>query len=72
MAREKLPIHRGRRVSPGPFVFGGPVHPFFEEGVQLFLGMLHEPAFRSLFETLAGYDLSLCGKMVFPQESAEK
>lgn len=40
---------------------------FFEHGVQLFLGILHEPAFRNLTEGLDGYDLSLCGKVVFPQ-----
>ncbi len=42
---------------------------FFEEGVQLFLGMLHEAPFRQLAQGLEGYDLSLCGKMVFPQQS---
>jgi putative molybdopterin biosynthesis protein len=46
---------------------------FFEPGVQLFLGLLHEPPFMELSRDLTGYDLSLCGKMVFPQESvAEK
>ena len=38
---------------------------FFERGVQLFLGLLNEPVFRDLVATLAGYDLDLCGKMVF-------
>ena len=42
---------------------------FFEQGVQLFLGLLHEAAFRDLAQKLDGYDLSLCGKMVFPQQS---
>ena len=42
---------------------------FFEQGVQLFLGLLHEPHFRELAQGLEGYDLSLCGKMVFPQQS---
>lgn len=42
---------------------------FFEQGVQIFLGLLHEPVFRELVRDLAGYDLSLCGKMVFPQEA---
>jgi molybdate-binding protein len=41
---------------------------FFEQGVQLFLGLLHEKAYRDLTEDLAGYDLSISGKMVFPQE----
>jgi excisionase family DNA binding protein len=42
---------------------------FFEHGVQLFLGQLHEPLFRKTAEKLEGYDMSLCGKMVFPQQS---
>jgi putative molybdopterin biosynthesis protein len=42
---------------------------FFEQGVQLFLGLLHEPQFREMAEKLEGYDLSLCGKMVFPQQT---
>lgn len=41
---------------------------FFEEGIQLFLGMLHEEAFSELARGVRGYDLSLCGKMVFPQD----
>ncbi|MFC1532976.1 substrate-binding domain-containing protein [Thermodesulfobacteriota bacterium] len=41
---------------------------FFEKRVQLFLGLLHEKAFRELADDLTGYDLKLCGKMVFPQE----
>jgi putative molybdopterin biosynthesis protein len=44
---------------------------FFEQGVQLFVGLLHEASFRELAKELAGYDLSLCGKMVFPQQSKE-
>ena len=42
---------------------------FFEQGIQLFLGLLHEPQFRHIAKQLDGYDLSLCGKMVFPQQS---
>ena len=42
---------------------------FFEQGIQLFLGLLHEPQFRDIAKKLDGYDLSLCGKMVFPQQS---
>ena len=41
---------------------------FFEQGVQLFLGLLHETQFRDIAQKLDGYDLSLCGKMVFPQQ----
>lgn len=45
---------------------------FFDPGIQLFLGLLHEPAFRELTQELEGYDLSLCGKMVFPRESIDE
>jgi len=45
---------------------------FFERGVQLFLGLLNEPAFRDLEANLAGYDLDLCGKMVFPHSAIEE
>jgi putative molybdopterin biosynthesis protein len=41
---------------------------FFEKGVQLFLGLLPETAFRELTQDLKGYDMSLCSKMVFPQK----
>jgi excisionase family DNA binding protein len=42
---------------------------FFEEGVQLFLGLLHEQPLRDLAHGLDGYDLGLCGKVVFPQQT---
>jgi len=45
---------------------------FFDHGVQLFLGFLHENPFHDLTEELEGYDLSLCGKIVFPQEAEEQ
>ncbi len=44
---------------------------FFERGVQLFLGLLNEPVFRELADDLSGYDLDLCGKMVFPHSATE-
>jgi molybdate-binding protein len=40
---------------------------FFDKGVQLFQGLLHEKEFRKLAERLDGYDISDSGKMVFPQ-----
>ncbi len=40
---------------------------FFDEDVQLFMGLLHEKRFFELAKTLKGYDLSSSGKMVFPQ-----
>jgi molybdate-binding protein len=39
---------------------------FFERGVQRFLGLLSEEPFRKIADTLEGYDLSLCGKVLFP------
>lgn len=39
---------------------------FFDQGVQLFLGMLHEDDFTEAVSSFAGYDLSMSGKMVFP------
>jgi len=42
---------------------------FFEKGIQQFLGFLSEPAFRETVKDLPGYDLSLCGKMVFPHDT---
>lgn len=44
---------------------------FFEQGVQRFLGLLHEPAFHALAAELAGYDLSLSSRMVFPREDMQ-
>jgi len=44
---------------------------FFDPGVQLFIGFLHEEPFRKLAKELEGYDLSLCGKMIFPQEEVK-
>lgn len=42
---------------------------FFDEGIQLFLGLLHENAFRSLLGESYGYDLTTSGKMVYPAGS---
>ena len=42
---------------------------FFEPGVQLFMGLLHEPVFRETAGDLVGYDLGLSSRMVFPKES---
>ena len=45
---------------------------FFDPGVQLFLGLLPEEAFRQLATTLEGYDVSVSGKMVYPHEEGPK
>lgn len=44
---------------------------FFDKGVQLFLGLLHEKPFHDAAKAFEGYDISLSGKMVFPQENKE-
>ena len=38
----------------------------FEKGIQKFIGLLHEKSFRALADSFEGYDISLCGKMLFP------
>ncbi|MFO7557792.1 MAG: substrate-binding domain-containing protein, partial [Desulfobacterales bacterium] len=42
---------------------------FFDKGVQLFLGMLHEKAFQKVAKEYEGYDLTISGRMVFPGNS---
>lgn len=41
---------------------------FFEHGVQLLLNLLHDPSLQNLAQTLTGYDLSLCAKMIFQHQ----
>jgi len=41
---------------------------FFEEGVQRFLSLLHEKAFRELAQATGGYDLQVCGRMIFQRK----
>ena len=45
---------------------------FFEEGIQRFLGILHEKEFEKLARSFAGYDISLSGKMIFPDNLNKK
>ena len=46
---------------------------FFDEGIQRFLGILHETAFQQMAtQDFAGYDVSSSGKMVFPMESEDR
>ncbi len=49
-----------------------PKERFFDKGVQTFLGMLHEEGFKDLAHQLGGYDMSLSGKMVYPQGHGRK
>ena len=39
---------------------------FFEKGIQLFLGLLHNKKFRESAQSLEGYDLNNSGEMAFP------
>jgi excisionase family DNA binding protein len=39
---------------------------FFEKGVQLFLGLMHDEKFKSIFPPNSGYNLETSGKVVFP------
>jgi excisionase family DNA binding protein len=45
---------------------------FFDEEIQRFLSLLHETPFRQIAESLNGYDISISGNMVFPQESEKE
>ncbi len=45
---------------------------FFDQPMQLFLGMLHEERFFQLAREFKGYDLSISGKMVFPKAPEKK
>ena len=42
---------------------------FFDKVVQLFIGLLHEQAFVDQAKKLDGYDVTISGKVVFPQET---
>ena len=45
---------------------------FFDVNVQLFLNLLHEPAFKQQFPENTGYRLDHSGKVVFPKNNKEK
>lgn len=39
---------------------------FFEPPVQRFINLLHDPTFKEMAKEYVGYDLSVCGKMIYP------
>lgn len=39
---------------------------FFEPLVQRFINLLHDPVFKEIAQEYVGYDLSACGKMIYP------
>jgi putative molybdopterin biosynthesis protein len=45
---------------------------FFDEGVQRFLGLLHEKKFKETAAGFSGYAIDLSGKMVFPYNSKKE
>ncbi len=42
---------------------------FFDKGVQNFLGLLLDPEFKDIAQSIEGYDVAAAGKMVYPQEA---
>ncbi len=45
---------------------------FFERSIQHFIGLLHEKEFQELAASFEGYDISLCGKIIFPDNANNK
>jgi putative molybdopterin biosynthesis protein len=45
---------------------------FFNESIQRFLSLMHEEQFRETAKALEGYEVSMSGKMIFPQNSEEE
>jgi excisionase family DNA binding protein len=45
---------------------------FFDEGIQRFLGLLHEKEFHEMTTRLEGYDVNLGGKMVYPTDTGKE
>ncbi len=39
---------------------------FFDENIQRFLGIFHEKVFQELVDSFIGYDVTECGKILFP------
>ena len=42
---------------------------FFEPAIQRFVNLLHDPLFRAEAEKFIGYDMSLSGKMIYPDNA---
>ena len=42
---------------------------FFEPAIQRFINVLHDPFFRAEAEKFSGYDMSLSGKMIYPDNA---
>ncbi len=48
-----------------------PKERFFDKGVQLFIGLFNEEPFQKLIQKNSGYDLSLSGKVIYPEKQKE-
>ncbi len=44
---------------------------FFDQGIQLFLALLKGKVIQRTAEEYGGYDLSMCGKMVYPETDTQ-
>ena len=42
---------------------------FFEQAIQRFINVLHDPVFRAEAAKFSGYDMSLSGKMIYPDNA---
>jgi len=45
---------------------------YFDEGIQLFMNLLHEEKFRRMASSFTGYDTSLSGRMIYPGSEKDK
>ncbi|MBW2181017.1 MAG: helix-turn-helix transcriptional regulator [Deltaproteobacteria bacterium] len=45
---------------------------FFDKGVQLLIGLLHEKIFSDLANSFNGYDINSSGKVIFPYEDKQE
>jgi len=45
---------------------------FFDKGVQLFIGLLHEKRFYNLATGFDGYDITSSGKVIFPYDTMQE
>ena len=45
---------------------------FFDKGIQLFLGLLHEAAFTQMANEFSGYDVTITARMIFPPDANTK
>ena len=42
---------------------------FFDKSIQFFLGLMQEREFKEIADKLVGYDISVAGRIIFPQDT---